>query len=162
MTERHSVTSDRTDPMRVDGATNGVGYGRPPKASQFKPGQSGNPKGRPKGSRNVSSELHDLFLDKVAVNDGTRRRHVTRLAAVFLAQWQRAIKGDERATQAFVAFAKAVGLFDQPEAVKPYQEWTNEMFEQLSDEELQQFIKLDEKKQAMLAGRGQSAKPETH
>ena len=30
-----------------------VGYGKPPKARQFKPGQSGNPKGRPKGSRNV-------------------------------------------------------------------------------------------------------------
>jgi len=29
-----------------------TGYGKPPKAHQWKPGESGNPKGRPKGSRN--------------------------------------------------------------------------------------------------------------
>ncbi len=162
MTEQHSATPDRSELMRVDEATYAVGYGRPPKAAQFKPGRSGNPKGRPKGSRNVLSELHDLFLGKVAVNDGGRRRHVTRLTAVLLTQWHRAVKGDERATQALVTFAKALGLFNKPEEVKPSQEWTDEMFEQLSDEELQQFIKLDEKKQAMLAGRAQSAKPRTH
>ncbi len=34
-----------------------IGYGRPPKAGQFKPGQSGNPQGRPKGSTNLATDL---------------------------------------------------------------------------------------------------------
>ena len=38
----------------VETSTGEVGYGKPPKHSQFKPGQSGNPQGRPKGSRNSS------------------------------------------------------------------------------------------------------------
>ena len=35
----------------------GVGYGKPPRHSQFKPGQSGNPRGRPKGTRGVKTDL---------------------------------------------------------------------------------------------------------
>ena len=34
-----------------------VGYRRPPKKSRFKPGQSGNPKGRPKGTKNLKRDL---------------------------------------------------------------------------------------------------------
>ena len=160
MTEQDSASPDRPEQVLANEPT--VGYGRPPKATRFKPGQSGNPKGRPKGSRNVRSELEDLFLGKVAVNDGGRRRSVSRLGAVFLTQWQRAVKGHERAAQAHITHAKALGFLDKPESTEPSQEWTDKMFEQLSDEELEQFIKLDEKKQAMLAGRVQSAKPRTH
>jgi hypothetical protein len=130
-----------------------VGYGRPPRATQFKRGQSGNPKGRPKGSRNVSSELVDFFFGKVTVNDGGRSRRVTRLNAVLLTQWHRAVKGDERAARALVAFAQSRGLFDEPMEIEPSQEWTDDMLKQLTDEELEQILKLDEKRQAMLAER---------
>ncbi len=42
-----------------------VGYGRPPKAAQFKPGQSGNPNGRPKGAKTVLSEKLGLQRGRV-------------------------------------------------------------------------------------------------
>jgi hypothetical protein len=38
-----------------------VGYGRPPKHTRFKPGRSGNPKGRPRGSRNLSTEMQKVL-----------------------------------------------------------------------------------------------------
>jgi Family of unknown function (DUF5681) len=46
-----------------------VGYRRPPKASQFMAGKSGNPRGRPKGSRPVGAVLQDIMQQKVAVTE---------------------------------------------------------------------------------------------
>lgn len=42
-----------------------VGYGRPPQEHQFKRGQSGNPKGRPKGSKNESTILREILEHKI-------------------------------------------------------------------------------------------------
>ncbi|WP_369722061.1 DUF5681 domain-containing protein [Bradyrhizobium sp. LLZ17] len=55
----------------------GLGYGRPPQHSRFKPGQSGNPRGRPKGSLNFTTDLKNTLLAPVALNDGGKSRRVT-------------------------------------------------------------------------------------
>lgn len=53
--------------MSSDPTTYTVGYGRPPEATRFKAGQSGNPKGRPKGSHNFQTLLDDEMQARVPV-----------------------------------------------------------------------------------------------
>ena len=46
-----------------------VGYGRPPMMTRFRPGQSGNPRGRPKGARNLSTIVAAALSERVAINE---------------------------------------------------------------------------------------------
>lgn len=49
-----------------------VGYGRPPKKSQFRKGQSGNPKGRPKGAKGFAATMQRQLARKVPVRQGNQ------------------------------------------------------------------------------------------
>jgi hypothetical protein len=74
-----------------------VGYGRPPASSQFRPGQSGNPNGRPKGTRNASSMARDALEGTINVKvRGTWRKMTVRKAA-YLRLAERAVAGDAKA-----------------------------------------------------------------
>lgn len=90
------------------------GYGRPPKATQFKPGKSGNPKGRPKGSRNVAVALSEVFTDNIVMREGDKTRRISRLEALLRKQMELALKGDQRAAEAAVRTAREFGLLNQP------------------------------------------------
>ncbi|GAA0399292.1 hypothetical protein GCM10009093_27290 [Brevundimonas terrae] len=74
-----------------------VGFGRPPKAHQFTKGHSGNPKGRPKGSRNISTLLREELDRKVSVTvDGLTKTMSKRQVAV-RQQVDKAVKGCPKA-----------------------------------------------------------------
>jgi len=60
----------------------GVGYGRPPKAHQFKPGQSGNPKGRPKGSKSHRTIIAEAFGRSITVEKNGRKQRITVAEAI--------------------------------------------------------------------------------
>jgi len=77
-----------------------VGYRRPPKKSQFKKGRSGNPKGRPKGSRNLSNLLEEELGQKVSLTENGRRVTMTKARLAARQQANNAAKGDWRAFEA--------------------------------------------------------------
>jgi Family of unknown function (DUF5681) len=56
-----------------------VGFGRPPKANQFKPGKSGNPRGRPKGTRPVGAVLQEVLRQRIPVTENGRTRRLPAL-----------------------------------------------------------------------------------
>src|SRR5919198_3003698 len=91
-----------------------IGYGRPPIHSRFKPGQSGNPEGRPKGNCNEAAELRKFYTGKIAVRVGGKKRRVSRFLALAWSQWEGGMKGNQRAAQLTFANVRDLGLFDEP------------------------------------------------
>lgn len=79
-----------------------VGYGKPPKHTQFKPGQSGNPKGRPKGVKNLATDLEEELSEKIVVNEGGEQNEITKQRAMLKALLAKALKGDTRAATALI------------------------------------------------------------
>jgi hypothetical protein len=73
-----------------------VGYGRPPRAHQFKPGQSGNPKGRPKGAKSEATILYELLHRKISIREGGRTRKITVLEAILLRFTEDSLKGNTK------------------------------------------------------------------
>jgi hypothetical protein len=74
-----------------------VGYRRPPKHGQFKKGQSGNPKGRPKGTQNLATVLASELRERVVINENGQRRTVTKMVAATKQLVNRAAGGDIKA-----------------------------------------------------------------
>jgi len=87
-----------------------VGYAKPPTDTRFKPGQSGNPRGRPKGAKNKRPGLHeerlkDIILDEayrgIAVRDGDRNVTMPMAQAIVRSMAVNAAKGQHRAQRLF-------------------------------------------------------------
>ena len=74
-----------------------VGYSKPPKHTQFKPGESGNPKGRPKGTKNLATDLSEELAEKIIVNEGGRQLKISKQRAMIKSLLAKALKGDTRA-----------------------------------------------------------------
>ena len=74
-----------------------VGYGRPPKETQFQPGKSGNPNGRRRGSRSVGAVLNDVFRQMIQVTENGKTRRVAALEAMACRLRNDALRGDAKA-----------------------------------------------------------------
>ena len=78
---------------------NDVGYGRPPKATRFRKGQSGNPRGRPRNRRR-DIPYDNLLGQMVTVREDGRERRVTAAEAFILQLTKKGLEGDSAAARA--------------------------------------------------------------
>ena len=82
------------------------GYGNPPEATRFKKGESGNPKGRRKGSLNVATVFAQTLREKVIVNENGQRKTMTKFEAAIKQFVNKAASGDLRALQLLVSLSR--------------------------------------------------------
>lgn len=107
-----------------------VGYGKPPKETQFKPGQSGNPRGRPKGTNNLKTDLMEELGERVRVTENGRQLTLSKQRLLVKALVAKAIKGDARASDILIKLvAQTVGLMPDEEQMKPLTEDDNRILE---------------------------------
>ena len=96
------------------------GYRKPPMHSRFKPGQSGNPKGRPKGRKNFRSIIMDVMDQTVTIKENGRLRQMKFPEALVRLLAAKALKGTTRdqlmILKEFNAYAPE--LSDDPEGTK--------------------------------------------
>jgi len=97
-------------PVQKPGASYEVGYGKPPATTRFKPGTSGNPRGRPKGTKNRLPKLNEerlkgIILQEayrdITVQDGARNVTIPMAQAVMRSLSVNAAKGQHRAQRLF-------------------------------------------------------------
>ena len=108
-----------------------VGYGRPPKATRFRPGQSGNPTGHRKGSKTIGARLQELMNSKVTVTEQGRTRRISRLDVMLRQLTNDAMRGDQRALKLLMEFLHRYG--PEVEETARSEEMTSEDLEILSD-----------------------------
>ena len=89
-----------------------VGYGKPPKNTRFKTGQSGNPRGRRRGQRNLRTVVQEVLKETITIREGERTRTISRLDAIVRVTINNALRGDVKALAAFIQLIRPMGLMD--------------------------------------------------
>jgi hypothetical protein len=106
------MSKTRQSPQRSDSqaekpADYEVGRGKPPLHTRFKPGQSGNAKGRPKGVRNFRTDVQATLKAPVKVTREGKRRKLSTQEAALLRLREKALSGDARALDRLLGLAQA-------------------------------------------------------
>jgi hypothetical protein len=96
--------------MRASSSDSNHRGGNPPPHARFKPGQSGNPRGRPKGSKNVKTVLEQQFGRTVTVTENGRKVRRTMLELLFHRLAHEGVKGNEKAASLLLRTARDYGV----------------------------------------------------
>ena len=106
-----------------------VGYAKPPQHTRFRKGQSGNPKGRPKGVQSFARLARQAFNEKIAIKENGERRIITKLQAALKQLANKAASGDAAAIREVLrvqaAIAEIVPAEDQHDYTGKHSEWPN-------------------------------------
>jgi hypothetical protein len=124
-------------------AVQAVGYGQPPAEYRFQKGQSGNPKGRPRGSRSKERPVYDpanrptsrLILEEayrpVAIREGHEVFEIPAIQAVMRAMGVAAMKGNRLAQKNLTEIVQRVEAAEHAERMETLEsfliykkEWT--------------------------------------
>ena len=106
-------TEDDADVSNVSSDSYGVGYCRPPLHTRFKPGVSGNPSGRAKGSQNLRSLFQKIMKEEVSLRVGSVTKKISKAEAILRGLVLGAMKGDSRSQMTLFKLAEQTGQFDQ-------------------------------------------------
>jgi hypothetical protein len=91
-----------------------VGFGKPPKHTQFQKGRSGNPKGRPRGSKNIYALIQKVLEEKVVVKGPRGTNSMSKFEAALTQQVNKAAGGDAK------AFREVLRLSEKVQDQEPY------------------------------------------
>jgi hypothetical protein len=92
-----------------------VGYGKPPVETRFRKGQSGNPAGRPRGSKNLATLFEAELSERIAVSENGRRKRITKQEAMVKHVVNKALSGDSRLLQLLLAEIRLIE--NRPESI---------------------------------------------
>jgi hypothetical protein len=85
-----------------------VGYGKPPRHTRFELGRSGNPQGRPGGSKNLLTLLNKALNELVIVTENGGRRKVSKREAIVTQLVNRSAQADLKAIQILLAMLRDI------------------------------------------------------
>ncbi len=88
-----------------------VGHSRAPEEHRFRKGRSGNRKGRPKGRKNLKTDLVEELSERIAITENGRKKKVSKQRLMIKSLTAKAIKGDTKAANILIGLvAQSVGL----------------------------------------------------
>ena len=96
-----------------------VGYGKPPRHTRVVKGQSGNPRGRPPGAKNMKTLLTKALNELVVVTDQGGRRKVSKREAIVTQLVNRSAKADFKAIQILLGMLRDIGGDSDPHSADP-------------------------------------------
>jgi hypothetical protein len=93
-----------------------VGYGKPPRDTRFPKGQSGNPRGRLPGAKNLKTLLSEALNEPVIVTENGGRRKVTKRQAIVTQLVNRSATADFRAIKILLDIVRDIERQTEPTA----------------------------------------------
>jgi hypothetical protein len=110
-----------------------VGYRNPPRHTRFTKGQSGNPRGRPPGAKNLKTLLSDALNEFVIVSENGGRRKITKREAIVTQLVNRSASADFRAIKILLDMVRDIESQTEPASVEtsPFSEADEKVIEQL-------------------------------